>query len=170
MTECKLSEAKCRLAKTLSTKLLGADDGDSRMSDAEELQLFNVTDQMQSSCKVDIIIERTQLSMEIITDTTVSLISKNKLFPNVSLDTSQVELVTYIGEHMDVVGQWNVLTQYGQQSKTLVLIVVAGDGPSLLGRNWLKHLHLDLKKIGKITAGQSLQSMQSLLTVHAAIF
>ena len=172
-TECKPSEAKYRRAKTQCAKWLGTDDGDTRTSDTEELQLFNVTDQSRSPYQVDIIIEGTPLSMEIDTGAAVSIISESQqkeLFPDTSLDTSQVELTTYTGERMDVVGQWNVQAQYGQQSKTLPLIVVTGDGPSLLGRNWLKHLRLDWKKIGKITAGQDPRSIESLLIKHSEIF
>ena len=65
--------------------------------------------------------------------------------------------MTYTGELMDVMGQWNVTAQYGLQSKTLLFIVVTGVGLSLLGRNWLKHLNHDWKKIGKITAVQAIE-------------
>ena len=73
--------------------------------------------------------------MEIETGAAVSLISENtqkELFPDASLDASQVELTTYTGERMDVVGQWSVQANYGQQSKTLPLIVVTGDGRASL--------------------------------------
>ena len=44
-----------------------------------------------------------------------------------------------------------VNVQYGQQEvKRLPLIVVKGDGPPLLGRNWLQHVHLDWKTIKKV--------------------
>ena len=110
------------------------------------IQLFNVTDQRQSRYQVDIVTEGTSLSMEINTGAAVSLISENKkkeLFSDVFLNTSQVELTTYTGEQMDVVGQWSVQANYGQQSKTLPLILVAEDGPSHLERNWLEDLCLD---------------------------
>ena len=101
------------------------------MSDAEELQLFNVTDQRRSPYQVDIIIIKgTPLSMEIDTGAAISLISKNKqkeLFPEASLDTFQVELMTYTGERMDVMGQWNLQAEHSQQSKILLLIAVTGD-------------------------------------------
>ena len=84
--------------------------------------------------------------------------------------THQVELMTYTGEQLDDVGQWNAQAQYGQQSKTFLLIVVTGDGLSLLGRNWQKHLCLDWKKIGKIRARQDQQTSDSLLTKDTAIF
>ena len=48
--------------------------------------------------------------------------------------------------------------------------MVTGDGPSLLGRNCLEHLHLVCEKIGKIAAGQTPESLETLITKHAAIF
>lgn len=47
---------------------------------------------------------------------------------------------------MPVVGELNVSVQYSEQIKNLDLIVVAGDGPTLLGRSWLEQLHLDLAR------------------------
>jgi hypothetical protein len=36
---------------------------------------------------------------------------------------------------------------YEQQKHKLGLAVVAGDGPGLLGRNWLQHLTLNWREI-----------------------
>ena len=41
--------------------------------------------------------------------------------------------------------------QYGDQLARLVLLVVAGDGPSLLGRNWLRYIQLDWKQINSMS-------------------
>ncbi len=38
--------------------------------------------------------------------------------------------------------------QYGEQKKSLPLVIVAGNGPTLLGRNWLQHIQLDLTEMG----------------------
>ena len=45
--------------------------------------------------------------------------------------------------------------RYGKQDESLRLTVVEGEGPSLFGRDWLKHIRLDWKQIGSITAGHS---------------
>ena len=37
--------------------------------------------------------------------------------------------------------------QYGDQTQKLKLVVVAGDGPTLLGRNWLKYIRLNWNSI-----------------------
>ena len=52
---------------------------------------------------------------------------------------------------MTVLGELLVLVKYNQQVETLPLIVVAGEGPSLLGRNWLRRIRLDWKRIGAIS-------------------
>ena len=37
---------------------------------------------------------------------------------------------------------------YGEQKKSLPLIVIDGSGPVLLGRNWLEHIRLDWGMLG----------------------
>jgi len=39
-----------------------------------------------------------------------------------------------------VVGSTEVCVNYGSQVATLPLLVLKGEGPSLLGRNWLKEI------------------------------
>ena len=50
---------------------------------------------------------------------------------------------------MEVTGTLNVRVRYmyDDQKQKLVLVVVVGDDPSLLGRNWLKYIHLDWNSI-----------------------
>ena len=55
---------------------------------------------------------------------------------------------------MQVTGQLNVHVQYGSQTEPLVLVVVAGDGPSLFGRNWLKYIRLNWHYIGTAAKAQ----------------
>ena len=68
---------------------------------------------------------------------------------------------------MTVLGQFPVQVTHGQQRKQLCLIVVSGDGPSLLGRDWLRHIRLDWKKIGAVREEVSLGT---LLDRHQALF
>ena len=72
---------------------------------------------------------------------------------------------------MPVLGELQAKVQYGQQSKSLVLIVVAGDGPSLMGRNWLQHIQLDWKSIKAIAMdGDTADTLKALLNKHDKIF
>lgn len=47
------------------------------------------------------------------------------------------------------------------------LLVVAGQGPSLLGRDWLAKLKLDWKELYQINQGNMLQT---ILDKHKAVF
>ena len=71
---------------------------------------------------------------------------------------------------MAVAGQMETTVPYRGQEKSLVLYVVAGDGPTLLGRNWLEHIQLDWKTIGQVNAKQSTSVLEPLLAKHAEIF
>ena len=60
-----------------------------------------------------------------------------------TLRPSRAQLRTYTGEQIEVKGCISVDVVYGNQSKRLDLLVAAGEGPSLLGRDWLQHLKLN---------------------------
>lgn len=44
--------------------------------------------------------------------------------------------------------------EYGEEKEVLLLIVVKGNGPNLLGRNWLTDIYLDWEKIATVTVVQ----------------
>ena len=72
---------------------------------------------------------------------------RKTLFPDQELRPSDLVLKTYTNERLKVVGTLNVRVQYEDQFKKLVLVVTAGKGPSLFGRNWLNHINLNWKHI-----------------------
>ena len=59
------------------------------------------------------------------------------------LKASSAELKTYTGEVLNILGTITVTVSYKGQVADLNLLVVAGDGPSLMGRDWLSHIKLD---------------------------
>ena len=77
--------------------------------------------------------------MELDTGAEVSIISektREEIFPEEKLQPLDIKLKTYTNEPMKVTGILNVKVQYEDQFKKLVLMVTAGNGPSLLGQNW----------------------------------
>ena len=76
---------------------------------------------------------------------------------------------TYTDESIRVLRELPVDVQYHGQRKQLVLLVVEGDGPSLLGRNWLEQLNLDWKSI-KAVAHKTEVTLKALLDKHSALF
>jgi hypothetical protein len=81
----------------------------------------------------------------------ISEATRKKTFSKETLHLSELALRTYTDEPMQVVGTFNVKVQYGEQNQKLVLVVVKGNGPSLLGRNWLKYIHLNWHNIFSLT-------------------
>ena len=78
--------------------------------------------------------------MELDTGAAFSIISERTekaQFADVKRRKSSILLKTYLHERINVLGQLHVRVTYGVQQAPLVLLVVEGDGPSLVGRNWL---------------------------------
>ena len=106
------------------------------------------------------------LTMEIDTGASVSIISEQlqkQLFPKGSVEPSPLQLQTYTGERLGVIGQIQVTARHHAQEKQLALHIVSGSGPSLLGRDWLKHIQLDWKTIGEIHMQRQAPALQGVL-------
>ena len=79
--------------------------------------------------------------MEIDTGAAVSLLSQSKwqeFSPELVPTKTEVVLKTYTGECMDLVGEAEVEVRYHEQRRQLPLVIAAGSGPVLLGRDWLR--------------------------------
>ena len=87
-------------------------------------------------------------------------------WPNKELQTSDKKLKTYSGEPLLVKGTINVQVKYGVQGATLPLLVVAGNGPTLFGREWLGKIKLDWRNIHSIQN----DALQLLLQKYAPLF
>ena len=76
----------------------------------------------------------------------------------------------YTGDEIPVVvggGGVDVNIQHNGQCKRLPLIITRGEGPSLLGRNWLGELRIDWRGIYKV---QETDALSAVLSKHKAIF
>ena len=101
----------------------------------------------------EVVINQQKVEMEIDTEEAVTLVneatfkalwSKRKA---PGLRRSQVQLRTYSGESLTLVGETDVKVRYGQQVASLPLIIVKGKGPNLFGRNWMQNLKLKWEEI-----------------------
>ena len=115
------------------------------------------------------------LTMELDTGATLSLISENtykKIFPVETAPhilNSKAQLKTYTGEVIKVLGAIEVEVTHNEQKKQMNLLVVAGDGPSLLGRDWLSHICLDWSTLNRIQSTAT-SACQEILDQHNALF
>ena len=98
-------------------------------------------------------IEGKTLDMEVDTGAAVSVIAENvyrQNFGYVVLQESHWLLKSYSGHKLDTVGEIEVHVVYGKITKTLPLVVIRGNGPTLLGRNWMAEIRLDWFAIKQI--------------------
>ena len=123
---------------------------------------------------VNVTINGADAQMEVDTGATLSIISRStyrSLWPSdlaPSLRASSAKLKTYTGEVIPVDGEIDVDVGYKDQTARVNLLVVSGNGPSLLGRNWLQHLILDWAQLHQLRS-PSLR-LQDVLDRHAAVF
>ena len=73
-------------------------------------------------------------------------------------------LKTYTGQQIKVLGSINVNVTYQNQKRQLPLLVVSGDGPSLLGQGWLQQIKLDWSQYYKSSTPMGM-ARTSMVTV-----
>ena len=125
---------------------------EAEMEQWDPLPLFVLSgDAPQPPILVTMSLCNTPVTFEVDTGAAVTVMSGesfHQLLPGHPLHPSSVELKTYTGEPMKVVGETRVDISYqSQEVNSLSLVVVEGSGPSLLGRNWLHHITLDWSNI-----------------------
>ena len=115
-------------------------------------------------------INNKEIPMEVDTGAALSLISEETYSSNFSgriLQPIKVQLRTYSGERIPVLGSLEVEGEYESQVATLPLLVVKGNGPGLLGRNWMAVIRLNWNRICKVDASPSLKKV---LRKHPDVF
>ena len=128
--------------------------------------------------KVPVGVDGCMITMEVDTGASLSLMAQatfSELWPGRSLDKSEVKLQGYSQEPIKVVGSTAVKVTYEGQTAQLPLIVVEGNGPTLLGRNWLQggqKVQLDWKNIffTQSTQGGLNTKLQDILTRYQEVF
>ena len=109
--------------------------------------------------------------MEVVTGVAISIMLQSTLqnyFPGVPLTESNVRLKTYTDNPVEVTGEVEVLISYRAQNARVTLVIVSGNGPTLLGRNWMSHIRLDCREIFSVRTTTNLNDVlnkhQGLLT------
>ncbi len=89
-------------------------------------------------------------------------------WPTPEIKPTQAKLRTYTGEEIVVKGAVDVKVRYGGQEAEVSLIIVDGQGQTLLGRDWLRHLRLDWATLNHVT--QKTSELATLVHAHSALF
>ena len=113
-----------------------------------------------------------EAAMELDTGAAVSIILESvqqQLFPRSVCQPTTALLRTYTGEPIAVKGTLPVKVEYGSQVYSLKVYVVHGKGPSLLGRDWLKHIRLYWKEI-QMVHSKALEELVGMLKDYESVF
>ena len=124
---------KGRAVRTVRDQVVGKECS----NETTEYNLYSVSTQQSSDpITVEVSINGENLSMEEDTGAAVSLVPeavRKRLWPKLVLQHTPVKLKTYSGSSLEVKGQAFVEVQYKEQKASLPLLVIAEDGPSVLG-------------------------------------
>ena len=122
----------------------------------------------EPSIVIPVHINGTKVYMELDTGASVSVMSESTWkdkFSQYKLQPSSVQLKTYSGENLNVMGQLQVNVECNDQRSKLPIQIVEGNGPMLLGRNWLKSIKLNWGTIKKVT-----NDLEQVLNNHTDVF
>lgn len=120
--------------------------------------------------EVEVQIAGQLVKMQVDTGAAVSLVPEcvyRQLKQPPQLAKCEMKLKTYGGATLQVKGQAEVLVDYKGQRKVLPIIVVPGEKPALLGRDWIANLGMDLNSIHEVHAQPS---VDSILSRYASVF
>ncbi len=186
--ECHLCKKKGHIAKVCRSKprsntlkqthkVTSGPTFTNETQDEEILALFH-TKSTSDPITITVLVDEEELLMEVDTGASVSLISEvtyKELWTENKphLRKTNVKLRTYSGEFLNVLGSVTVNVTYGNQKKNLPLMVVAGNGPSICGKNWLQKIRLDrntlLHKISTDISDFN-QNLSCVLQKHPEVF
>ncbi len=152
-----------------SNKLTVSDDEE----ETEEYHLYYSSTGCTKPITVPVTLNGLATTMEVDTGAAISVMNEHtyqSLWPQRKppLKPTSVRLKTYTGEHIVVKGIIRVRVLYEAQQADLELLVVAGKGPSLLGRDWLEHLRLDWHSLKYSTTVPP--NLQDILDKHSTVF
>ncbi len=84
-----------------------------------------------------------------------------------SLQPSASKLRTYTGQSIEVLGVTQLQVRYKTQDARAAVHVVKGNGPNLMGRDWLAQINIDFKDIHVVNPDIPITS---LLNKYATVF
>lgn len=152
---------KCRGAKNKQTKGWGkAPKPNTHHLQSEDFEeqcsfnMFNIRGQPRAQpIYATVKVNGKELNMEVDTGASASVISQttfNRLWSSggaPAMEETSIRLRTYTGECIPLAGAIKVDIVYQEQRAAVTLLVVEGEGPSLLGRDLLQKIHLNWGQI-----------------------
>ena len=135
-------------------------------------EMFTLEDQSNEPTQMQVLLNDVPVDMVLDTGASLSIISQmtfNQLKQHdatLTLHPSATQLLTYTGEPIPVVGVNSMTVQYGEKVATLSAQVVAGEGPDLMGRDWLGRLNVNIGQVNLVEHDK----IKEVLDKHEVVF
>ena len=151
------------------------EEDDAQNVDAWE-DMYKLTDELNSlddgdPIMLDVKLNSKPVKMELDTGAAVSVISDKDynryMRHNIQLCPTTKSLKTYTGQRVRPKGVCQVNVTYEGQQHTLPLYILDGEGPPLMGRQWLKYIQLNWSLL---KLGEENKTLQEILSKHKDVF
>ena len=145
-------------------------DTQSEIVEQFHVSLYKLGKTRNDPIHVNVNIGNKTITMEVDTGAALTVISEkifHEHFSGLSVKPTNLRLKTYTKEIITPVGSVEMMVEYKNQQHTLPLIVVPGNSPTLLGRNWLKFLRLDWPSLFHMEQSNELEKV---LKQHENVF
>ncbi|XP_060761945.1 uncharacterized protein K02A2.6-like [Neoarius graeffei] len=161
--------------KPMTTQYVEQED----MANESENELFGILSVYTATdgnrgIDIQMHIEDSPVQMQLDSGAAVTLVSEKvyqQALAHLPLQKCNLRLTTFTGDIIPLKGQVNVAVRYDTQRQTLPLVVVKGDRPALLGRNWLKKIRLNWTSIFAVEHKNDLEpEVAALLQRYESVF
>ena len=145
-------------------------------TEALEYQLYRIYSSQDSNSPpnpyvLEVELDEEPVHMEIDTGASVSILSSatyEEKFTAKPLQASPVKLRTYVDKPLQNLGYISAQVKHNSQEMQLPVLVVAGNGPNLLGRDRLEKLQINWKAINYL--GGAREEVRQLCSEFAGVF
>ncbi|XP_043235721.1 uncharacterized protein K02A2.6-like [Amphibalanus amphitrite] len=162
-------KAACRNGKTLNVEKEDQDD-----EVEENLCVYQSTSKGKEAIKVNMAVNEKNVTFIVDTGCPVTMIPEAQA-EGLNLKNTRCKLTSYTGHEIPVRGMTEVDVQYEGQMKKLPVYVVGGNGPCLLGRNWLHEIKLNWSSlVGQVKEKpepqKKMKKLSEVLKEHEELF
>ena len=135
--------------------------------------LFTVHSELQDAMTVELTMNGIPVTLELDTGAALTLINRETYHriatSSQPLEKTKVKLKTYTGETIELLGAANFKVVYSGIEEELLTYVVDGEGPNLMGRDWINKFKVSLKGIYNLV-GTGDSALEKVLSKHAVVF
>ena len=135
-------------------------------------ELYNMSDRKcePPAIKLDVMMNNTKIIVEVDTGASATLINEStfhQIWPKQKPDVSKADLLrTYTGEKVPLLGTVKTTIKYKDQTTTLPVLIVKGQGPNILGRDSITALKLKWSSVHQLKG----LDIATVLEKHSEVF